>query len=178
LNAGPGAPAFLYVSARLRNVLRQPIWGWFTQRDQFAMGQEYRPAEGMAKFMTGTPNIPGAVAVEEGAKLLHEAGIDNIRDKSKKLTAYLQELADEWLIPRGCELATPRDPERRGGHLSFAHPDAESIVAELAKADIVADFRTPGRFRFGMSHLTTRFTDAHNAAAATRDLLVRQNSNG
>jgi kynureninase len=178
LNAGPGAPAFLYVSARLRDVLRQPIWGWFSQRDQFAMGQEYRPAEGMAKFMTGTPNIPGAVAVEEGAKLLNEAGIDRIRDKSKKLTAYLEELADEWLAPLGCALATPRDPERRGGHLTFAHPDAESLVAGLAKANIVADFRTPGRFRFGMSPLTTRFTDAHNAAAATRDLLIRQNSDG
>src|ERR1700678_1790081 len=174
LNAGPGAPAFLYVSARLRNVLRQPIWGWFSQRDQFEMGQEYRPAEGMGKFMTGTPNIAGAVAVTESARLLTEAGIDRIREKSKKLTAYLQELADEWLIPLGCELATPRDPDRRGGHLTFAHPDAESIVAELAKADIVTDFRTPGRFRFGMSPLTTRFTDAHNAAVATRDLLVRQ----
>jgi kynureninase len=178
LNAGPGAPAFLYVSARLRSVLRQPIWGWFSQRDQFAMGQEYRPAEGMVKFMTGTPNIPGAVAVEEGAKLLHEAGIDRIRDKSKKLTAYLEELADEWLVPLGCEVATPRNPDRRGSHLTFIHPRAESIVAELAEADIVTDFRTPGRFRFGMSPLTTRFTDAHNAAAATRDLLLRQNSNG
>jgi kynureninase len=178
MNAGPGAPAFLYVSARLRNVLRQPIWGWFSQRNQFAMGQEYRPAEGMVKFMTGTPNIPGAAAVQEGARLLAEAGIDRIRTKSVLLTAYLEELADEWLTPLGCALATPRDPERRGSHLTFAHPDAESIVAELAKADIVTDFRTPGRFRFGLSPLTTRFTDAHNAAAATRDLLIGQNSNG
>jgi kynureninase len=178
LNAGPGAPAFLYVSARLRSVLRQPIWGWFSQRDQFAMGQEYRPAEGMAKFMTGTPNIAGTVAVAEGAKLLHEAGMERIRAKSKKLTAYLEELSDEWLAPLGCQLATPRNPDRRGGHLTFAHPDAESIVAELAKADIVTDFRAPGRVRFGMPSLTTRFTDAHNAAAATRDLLIRKNSNG
>jgi kynureninase len=178
LNAGPGAPAFLYVSARLRDVLRQPIWGWFSQRDQFAMGQEYRPAEGMAKFMTGTPNIAGVAAVEESANLLAEAGLDRIRAKSIKLTTYLEELADEWLAPLGCEQATPRDPERRGSHLSFVHPDAEWVVAELIKANIVTDFRTPGRFRFGMSPLTTRFTDAHNAAAATRDLLIRQNSNG
>src|SRR6204780_3111528 len=57
LNAGPGAPAFLYVAARLREVLRQPIWGWFSQRDQFAMGARYDPAAGIAKFMTGTPGI-------------------------------------------------------------------------------------------------------------------------
>jgi kynureninase len=178
MNAGPGAPAFLYVSARLRNVLRQPIWGWFSQRDQFAMGQEYRPAEGMTKFMTGTPNIPGAAAVQEGARLLAEAGIDRIRAKSVQLTAYLEELADEWLIPLGCALATPRDPARRGSHLTFAYPDAESVVAELAEAGVVTDFRTPGRFRFGLSPLTTRFTDAHNAAAVTRDLLIGQNSDG
>src|SRR5450432_2539216 len=68
LNAGPGAPAFLYVSARLREVLRQPIWGWFSQRDQFAMGPRYDPAAGIAKFMTGTPSILGTAAVEEGVK--------------------------------------------------------------------------------------------------------------
>jgi kynureninase len=177
LNAGPGAPAFLYVSARLRSVLRQPIWGWFSQRDQLAMGQEYRPAEGMAKFLTGTPNILGATAVEEGARLLAEAGLDRIRAKSVQLTAYLAELAGKWLAPLGCELATPHDPERRGAHLCFAHPAAETLVGELAAASIITDFRTPSRVRFGLSPLTTRFTDAHNAAAATRDLLIRQKSN-
>jgi kynureninase len=177
LNAGPGAPAFLYVAARLRDVLRQPVWCWFSQRDQFAMGPDYRPAEGMAKFMTGTPNILGAAAVEEGARLLTEAGIDAIRDKSIKLTAYLQELADEWLVPLGCQLATPRDPAKRGSHLTFSHPDAEAIVADLIKANIVPDYRTPGRFRFGLSPLTTRFTDVNTAAAATRDLLIHRSTN-
>jgi kynureninase len=178
LNAGPGAPAFLYVAARLRDVLRQPIWGWFSQRDQFEMGPEYRPAEGMAKFMTGTPNILGTVAVLEGARLLSEAGIDRIRAKSVLLTDFLAELATEWLEPLGCTLATPRDPAQRGSHLTFKHPDAEAIVAELTKANIVPDFRTPGRFRFGLSPLTTRFIDVHNAAAATRDLLIARGNHG
>ena len=178
LNAGPGAPAFLYVAARLRDVLRQPVWGWFSQRDQFAMGPEYRPAEGMAKFMTGTPNILGAAAVEEAARLSGEAGIDQIRAKSVLLTEYLAELGAEWLEPLGCELATPRDPDRRGSHLTFHHPSAEAIVAELAKSNIVADYRTPGRFRFGLSPLTTRFTDLFHAATATRDLLIARNDHG
>ena len=97
LNAGPGAPAFLYVSARLREVLRQPIWGWFSQRDQFAMGPRYDPAPGMAKFMTGTPSILGTAAVEEGARLLLEAGLGPMRAKSLRLTSYLIELGDAWL---------------------------------------------------------------------------------
>ncbi|HXL95023.1 MAG TPA: kynureninase [Streptosporangiaceae bacterium] len=177
LNAGPGAPAFLYVSARLRDVLRQPIWGWFSQRDQFGMGPDYRPAEGMTKFMTGTPNIFGTAAVEEGARLITEAGIDKVRDKGIKLTEYLKELAEEWLVPLGCQLSTPRDPDKRGSHLTFSHPDAEAIVADLIKADIVSDYRTPGRFRFGLSPLTTRFADVNTAAAATRDLLIHRSTN-
>jgi kynureninase len=172
LNAGPGAPAFLYVAARLREVLQQPIWGWFSQRDQFAMGPRYDPAEGMAKFMTGTPPILGTAAVEEGARLLLEAGLRPMRAKSTQLTSYLIDLADAWLVPLGCELATPRDPLRRGGHVTFCHPEAERIVAQLAARDIVADYRTPERFRFGLAPLTTRFTDVWTAAIVTRDLIA------
>jgi kynureninase len=171
LNAGPGAPAFLYVPARLGDVLRQPIWGWFSQRDQFAMGPAYDPAPGITKFTTGTPPILATAAVEEGARLLLEAGIGPIRAKSMRLTAYLIELAQAWLAPLGCALATPSDPARRGGHVTFCHPRAEQVVAELAAANVIADFRTPDRFRFGLSPLTTRFIDVWRAAGAARDIL-------
>ncbi len=171
LNAGPGAPAFLYVSARLREVLRQPIWGWFSQRDQFAMGPRYDPAAGIAKFMTGTPSIPGTAAVEEGARLLLEAGLGRMRAKSLRLTSYLIGLGAVWLEPLGCALATPRDGSRRGGHVTYCHPRAEQIVELLAGASIVTDYRTPDRFRFGLSPLTTRFTDVWTAAAAARDII-------
>jgi kynureninase len=174
LNAGPGAPAFAYVSARLREVLRQPIWGWFSQRDQFAMGPRYDPAPGMAKFMTGTPSIPGTAAVEEGARLLLEAGLEPMRAKSMRLTAYLIELADAWLVPLGCTVATPREASRRGGHVSFCHPEAERIVARLAEQGVIADYRTPDRFRFGLPALTTRFTDVWDAVQAARDLIMAE----
>ncbi len=75
LNAGPGAPAFLYVRRDLQDQLTQPIQGWFGQQDQFTMGPRYEPAPGIARFTTGTPNIPGTVAVQEGTRLLAEAGI-------------------------------------------------------------------------------------------------------
>jgi kynureninase len=178
LSAGPGAPAFAYVSARLREALRQPIWGWFSQRDQFGMGPSYDPAPGMAKFMTGTPSIPGTAAVEEGARLLLEAGPEPMRDKSMRLTAYLIELADAWLVPLGCALATPRQASRRGGHVSFCHPQAERIVEQLASDGVVTDYRTPDRFRFGLSPLTTRFTDVWDAADAARALIAELFSGG
>ncbi|MFY9926932.1 MAG: kynureninase [Streptosporangiaceae bacterium] len=175
LNSGPGAPAFLYVSARLeeaqQEALRQPIWGWFSQRDQFAMGPAYDPAPGIAKFMTGTPTILGTAAVEESVRLLLEAGIGPMRAKSMQLTSYLIELADAWLAPLGCELATPRDPGRRGGHVTFRHPQAEQIVAQLAAANIIIDYRTPERFRLGASPLYTRFTDLWTAVGTARDII-------
>jgi kynureninase len=171
LNAGPGAPAFLYVPARLRDVLRQPIWGWFSQRDQFAMGPRYDPAGGIAKFMTGTPPILGTAAVEEGARLLLEAGTGPIRAKSMRLTSYLIDLADAWLTPLGGTLATPRTAGRRGGHVTFRHPRAEQIVGQLAAANIITDYRTPDRFRLGLSPLTTRFTDVWTAVGAARDVI-------
>jgi kynureninase len=178
LNAGPGAPAFAYVCARLRETLRQPIWGWFSQRDQFDMGPRYDPAPGMAKFMTGTPSIPGTAAVEEGARLLLAAGLEPMRAKSMRLTAYLIELADAWLIPLGCTIATPREASRRGGHVSFCHPDAERIVAQLASGGVITDYRTPDRFRFGLSPLTTRFTDVWDATDAARALIAGGVSHG
>jgi kynureninase len=171
LNAGPGAPAFLYVAARLTEELRQPIWGWFSQRDQFAMGPAYDPAAGIAKFATGTPSIPGTAAVEESTRLLLEAGLAPLRAKSMQLTGYLVELGEAWLEPLGCALATPRDGARRGGHVTYSHPRAKQITERLAAAGIVTDYRTPDRFRFGLSPLTTRFTDVWTAVAATRDLV-------
>ena len=75
LNAGPGAPAFLYVRRDLQPGLRQPVWGWFGQRQQFEMGPVYDPAPGIGQYLTGSPSIIGTVAVQEGARLLAEAGI-------------------------------------------------------------------------------------------------------
>src|SRR5580693_5953896 len=80
VNAGPGAPAFLYVRAGLQASLRQPVWGWFGQREQFEMGPQYDPVPGIERFATGTPQIIGTVAVAEGARLLGEAGMERLRE--------------------------------------------------------------------------------------------------
>jgi kynureninase len=86
LNGGPGAPAFLYVAEERQAQLRSPIWGWFGQRDQFAMERDYDPADGVARFQAGTPPILALAAVEEGVKLTAEAGIGALRAKSMALT--------------------------------------------------------------------------------------------
>jgi kynureninase len=94
-----------------------------------------------------------------------------MRVKSQRLTSYLIELGDAWLEPLGCALATPRDGSRRGGHVTYRHPQAERLVELLAAANIITDYRTPDRLRFGLPALTTRFTDVWIAVTATRDII-------
>src|SRR5581483_3544918 len=97
--------------------------GWFGQRDQFQMGPGYDPVPGIGQFLTGTPGVLGPAAVEEGVRLLAEAGIGRLRDKGMRLTSYLIDLADAWLAPLGCAVATPRDAAGRGSHVCLRHPE-------------------------------------------------------
>jgi kynureninase len=171
LNAGPGAPAFLYVRHDLQERLRQPIWGWMGQRNLFEMGPDYDPQPGVERFTTGTPQIVGITAVQEGTRLLAEAGIGPLRDKGVRLTEYLIGLADAWLLPLGCALASPRDPARRGSHVTLHHPQARRIYRALGARNVIIDYREPGRMRFGLAPITTRFTDVWDAADATRQII-------
>jgi kynureninase len=171
LNAGPGAPAFLYVRRELQE-LRQPIWGWMGQQNLFEMGPDYDPQPGIGRFTTGTPQVAGIAAVEEGTRLLAEAGIGRLRAKGIELTEYLITLADAWLLPLGCALASPRDPARRGSHVTLYHPQARQIYQALGTRGVIIDYREPDRMRFGLAPLTTRFTDVWDAAAATREIIV------
>ena len=161
LNAGPGSPAFLYVRASLQEELRSPIWGWFGQREQFAMGPVYDPVRGIGRFLAGTPPILGLAAVEVGVELVREAGIEALRRKSVALTELVVSLHDERLAQLGFELGTPRDPKRRGGHVSIRHADGWRICRALIEgADVVPDFRAPDSVRLGLPPLYTRFVDA------------------
>jgi kynureninase len=173
LNAGPGAPAFLYVRGEHVERLRQPIWGWFGQRDQFAMGQGYAPAPEVSRFLVGTPQVLGVALVEEGAALLAEAGIQRLRAKSIALTELLVRLHDAWLAPLGLTLASPRDAAARGSHVAIAHPDAYRICrALIEKAGVILDFRAPDCIRLGLAPITTRFTDVWDAMDRLRAIVA------
>src|SRR5215471_10052116 len=163
LNAGPGSPAFLYVRREFQERLTQPIWGWFGQADQFAMGPGYDPVPGIERFATGTPEIIGTVAVAEGVKLLADAGIERLREKGVALTRYLIQLADRWLEPHGFRLASPRADARRGSHVTLYHPHAWQVSQALVAAGVIGDYRTPDRLRLGPVPITTRFCDVWDA---------------
>jgi kynureninase len=164
LNAGPGAPGYLYVRGELQGRLRSPVQGWFGQRDQFAMGPAYAPADGIERFHAGTPPILGLAAVEAAASVVLEAGIGAARAKSRALTELTVALHDERLAPLGFRLASPRDPERRGGHVSLAHDDGWQLCRALIElAGVVPDFRPPDVVRLGFAPLYSRFVDVWDA---------------
>ncbi|GAA3165621.1 aminotransferase class V-fold PLP-dependent enzyme [Blastococcus jejuensis] len=171
LNAGPGAPAFLYVRRDLQERLRSPIQGWFGQRDQFAMGPAYDPVPGIERFGAGTPPVLATAAVEVGARLVAEAGIDRLAAKGRALTDLAIGLADEWLAPHGVALASPRDAGRRGSHVTFAHPQAWQLTQALIDRAVVPDYREPDRVRLGPAPLYTRFVDVWDAMDRFRRVL-------
>jgi len=169
LNAGPGAPAYMYVRRGLQDDLRQPVWGWLGRRDPFEMAPGYEAADGMRGFLSGTPPVLALAAVDEGVKIVAEAGIDAIRAKGIALTELAIALADARLP--GVRVASPRDPARRGAHVALAHPQARALCADLVARGVIPDFRRPDVIRFGCSPLTTRFVDVWDGVEALRALL-------
>ncbi|WP_018335204.1 kynureninase [Actinomycetospora chiangmaiensis] len=168
LGGGPGAPAFAYVAARHHGVLRQPIQGWFGRRDPFAMAAGYEPASGIRQFLSGTPPVLATVPLQIGLELYAEAGIDAVRAKSVALTAFAVEYADTV----GLELASPRDPDRRGGHLTLRHPDARALVAVLWERGVIPDYRAPDGIRVGLAPLSTSFAEVAAGLGVLAELVA------
>jgi kynureninase len=174
LNGGPGAPAYLYVRRDLQEELRSPVQGWFGQRDQFLMGPEYEPAAGIERFLAGTPSVLGLAAVAAGVELLLEAGVEALRRKSVALTELTVALHDERLAPLGFRLSSPRDGERRGGHVALAHDVAWPICRVLVEQErVVPDFRPPDVVRLGFAPLYSRFVDVWDAVDRLAGLVER-----
>jgi kynureninase len=170
LNGGPGAPAWSYVAQPLQASLEQPIWGWFGQLDQFAMGPTFQPRPDIGRLLLGTPSILALAAAQEGIGLSAEAGIAPIALKASALTQFAIEVCDDL----GLVTTTPRDPLRRGGHVNVHHPDARHLVPALAERKVITDFREPDVIRMGCSPLTTRFTDVWDGLALLASFVSRR----
>jgi kynureninase len=172
LNGGPGSPAFLYVASRHLDRLRQPVQGWMGAADPFLMGPAYEPAAGVRRFLSGTPAVVGMLALQDMLALVDEVGVAAIRDKSVALTSYAVEVADELLTPLGVELASPRDPALRGGHVTLNHPLMRDVTAALWERDVIPDYREPHGLRIGLSPLSTSFGEVRAGLEAVREVLA------
>lgn len=172
LNGGPGAPAFLYAARRHLPHLSNTIPGWWSANDLFAMADRYEPAPDARRLLSGTPWVAGLLAVREGAALAAEAGVQAARDKSELLTAYVVDAIDA-LAADGLplEVVTPRDPARRGSHVSVRVPDARGVTERLTERGVLPDFREPDLLRLGLAPLTTSFAEVHHGLTVLESLL-------
>jgi kynureninase len=135
------------------------------------MGPTYAPAPGIRRWLSGTPPIVGMLAVQDMLDLLDEVGVAAVREKSVGLTSYAVELADELLAPLGVELASPRDPALRGGHITLGHPAMREVTAALWQRDVIPDYRDPGGLRLGLSPLSTSYDEVRRGLEQVRGVL-------
>ncbi|MDT0202139.1 aminotransferase class V-fold PLP-dependent enzyme [Nocardioides sp. AE5] len=171
LNGGPGSPAFGYVSHMAQDRITQPIQGWMGAADPFAMGPSYVAADGIRAFISGTPPILAMQPMLDMLDLVEQAGIAAIRAKSVALTTFATDAADELLAPLGVRLASPRDPDLRGGHVTLAHPDFREVTARAWQQGVIPDFRPPDGLRIGLSPLSTTFAEVARGIGAVATLL-------
>ena len=157
LCGGPGA-AWLYVRPDLAAALEPALTGWQAHARPFAFEPEQDYADGSARFLTGTPNVPALYAATAGYDLIEEVGVERIRERSREQTALLVDLLDEAGYPAG----GPRDPDRRGGTVVVEVPGSKRVNRELERRGVICDWRPEVGLRIGPHFFNTddelRFT--------------------
>jgi kynureninase len=163
LCGGPGAPAFLYLNRRFFEC-EPGLAGWFgcVKERQFDLSLDFEHAKSAGGWQVSSPGILGAAAVAGALEVIREAGIDRIREKSLRMTSYFMFLADELLArePYNMCIVTPRESERRGGHIALSRAEEALRIKEaLGHRAVVGDFRPPDVIRFAPSPLYNTYGD-------------------
>lgn len=170
LNGGPGAPAFAYAARRHHEALEQPLTGWMGHAAPFAFSDDYAPAAGVDRLLTGTPPILGLAALEVGIELAAEIGIERLAAKSRALSEFFRTCLDRAGVE--LDLVSPTDPEQRGSQLSFRHPEAYAICQALIARGVIGDFRDPDILRLGFAPAYVSFEDVAQAAQHLAEVLA------
>ena len=166
LCGGPGV-GYLYVRPDLGRRLQPKFTGWFAHKSPMAFEiGPIRYTDPPFRFMNGTSNIPALEAARPGLKIIAEVGIQRIREKSKRQTARLIELADQ----RGWRVNSPRDPEQRGGTVSLDMPRSQDVCRELLRREILVDWRPQAGVRLS-PHFYNTDQELDEAMAAVEEIL-------
>lgn len=172
LNSGPGASGGLYLNSRFFGA-EPGLAGWFSSRKdlQFDMSSMLSAAQNAGALQIGTPNILSMAPMLGSLEMISEAGLDRLRAKSLKLTAYLSALVEAKLSDFGFTNVTPREENRRGGHIALAHPEAVRICKALKVEGVVPDYRPPNIVRLAPVALYTRFIDCYETVRIMRQIM-------
>jgi kynureninase len=177
LNGGPGAPAFIWVPARLQGRFRQPLSGWWGHAAPFAMTPDFQPVEGIGRALCGTQPIVSLAMVECGLDIFDQTSMAAIRAKSLALTDLFIDLVEARCGSHPLALVTPREHARRGSQVSFTHPHGYAVMQALIARGVIGDYREPAIMRFGFTPLYTSHADVWDAVDILRDILDRKDYN-
>ncbi|OYX39957.1 MULTISPECIES: kynureninase [unclassified Sphingomonas] len=170
LNGGPGSPAYLFVASRLQERLASPLSGWMGHAAPFDFADGYAPAPGVKRWLAGTPPMLAMAALESGIDLMLAADPSAIAVKSASLFNLMASIGDNL----GLECVSPRDPARRGSHISFRHPQAYALCQALIARGVIGDFRDPDILRFGLTPLYIGHEDVVRAGQILAAILTEQ----
>jgi kynureninase len=173
LNGGPGAVGYLYVHPRWREY-RPGLAGWFgcDPARQFAMEQTFHPAADAGRFLLGTPHVLSLAPLLGSLELILRAGVTALRRKSLMLTAYLRQEVEERLTAHGVRVVTPREDERRGCHVTLAHPESGRLSRALRARGVIPDYRPPDLLRLAPAPVYTSFAECRRAVGILEDILA------
>ena len=171
LNGGPGAPAFLYVAEGMQDELQNPLQGWMGHAEPFAFVDDYRPAKGILKFLTGTPSILSLAALDAGLRSFDGIAMRDLAAKSRSLSKlFVSEV--EARCGEEVRLESPRDPAQRGSHVVFGHPEGYAVMQALIARGVIGDFRAPDLMRFGFAPLYNSHVEMIHAAEILEKILA------
>lgn len=175
LNAGPGSSAFLYVNEK--HFDKDPgLAGWFgyVKEKQFDLLLDFESADNAGGWQISSPSILGSAAAEGSLKIIKEAGIDNIRKKSVRMTTYLINLVDEFLSedPFDFKIASPRDNDKRGGHVALEREEEAYRISEaLKEKNVIIDFRPPNVIRMATSPLYNTYHEIWKVVQHIKEII-------
>jgi kynureninase len=162
LNGGPGSPAFISVANTHQAAATHPLSGWWGHAAPFAFDRDFRPDQGIKRFLCGTPPIISLRGVDVALDAMDGVEVSALRQKSLALTElFMARVAA--LLP-DLEIVTPRQASLRGSQVGIAFDKGYAVVQAMIERGVIGDFRAPDIMRFGFAPLYVRFADVWDAA--------------
>jgi len=175
LNGGPGSSGGIFVHEKHFG-LRPGLAGWFSsdKKVQFDMKHNLEPAGDASAYQIGTPHILSMAPLLGSLSIFEEAGIENLHEKSKKITGFLCSLIKTELTGMGFTIGTPLCENLRGGHIALEHEDAPRICKSLKLHGIIPDFRPPNIIRLAPSPLYVSFTEVFEVVKKIKEIMLEK----
>jgi len=174
LNGGPGAPAFLYVTSELQDLIQPPLSGWMGHRAPFGFDLDYSPATGILRNLCGTPGVIAMSSLDAALDIWDDIDLQDVREKSQLMINLFAQLVAELCPNMGLSQITSFPEEQRGSQISFSHTHGYAIIQALIDRGVVGDFRDPDILRFGMTPLYISFDEVRQAVEIFADVLNKQ----